>query len=59
MGYVARMGYVKGACMVLVRKLERKSSLVRPRRRWEHIKVNFTEIGRVLTFIHLALKREQ
>ena len=34
-GHVARMGERRGVCRVLVRKLEGKRPLGRPRRRWE------------------------
>jgi hypothetical protein len=34
-GHVARMGDRTGACMILIRKLEGKSALGRPRLRWE------------------------
>jgi hypothetical protein len=33
-GHVTRMGDRRGACRVLVERLERKRSLRRPRRRW-------------------------
>jgi hypothetical protein len=43
---VARMGNIKNAYKVLVRRHERKRPLVRYKRRWEdNIKVDLKEIG--------------
>jgi len=40
------MGDRRGACRVLVGRLEGKSPLGRPRRRWEdNIKIGFQEVG--------------
>jgi hypothetical protein len=45
-GHVTRMGRGKSVYRVLVRGLERKRSLERPRRRWENnIKVDLREVG--------------
>jgi hypothetical protein len=44
-GLVARMGKVRNAYTILVGKPEGKSSLGRPRRRWEdNIKIDLREI---------------
>ena len=44
--HVARMGERRGVYRVLVRKLEGKRQLGRPRRRWEdNIKMHFQEVG--------------
>jgi hypothetical protein len=43
--YVARMGESTGVYRVLVGRPERKSSLGRPRRRWEdNIKMDFKKV---------------
>jgi len=42
---VARMGEGRGVYRVLVGKPEGKSSLGRPRRRWEDIKMDLQEVG--------------
>jgi len=45
-GHVARMGEIRNAYKILVRKSEGKGPLGRPRRRWEdNIIMNFTETG--------------
>jgi hypothetical protein len=45
-GDLARMGEKKNACRLLVRKLEGKRPLGRPRRRWVYnIKIDLVEIG--------------
>ena len=45
-GHVARMGEGRGVHRVLVRKLEGKSPLGRPRRRWEdNINMDIREVG--------------
>ena len=45
-GHVARMGEIRGAYRVLVRKPERKRPLGRPRRRWEdNVKMDLQELG--------------
>ena len=44
--HVARMGDGRGAYMILVRKLEGKRSLGRPRSRWKYnIKMGLQELG--------------
>jgi hypothetical protein len=44
--HVARMGEGRGVYRILVGRPEGKSSLVRPRRRWEdNIKIDLREIG--------------
>jgi hypothetical protein len=54
--HVARMGEVRGAYSILVRRPEGRRSLGRPRRRWEgNIKMDLREIGfGDLDWIHLA-----
>ena len=42
---MARMGEGRGVYRVLVGKPEGKSSLGRPRRRWEDIKMDLQEVG--------------
>jgi hypothetical protein len=45
-GHVARMGEVRGAYNILVRRLEGRRPLGRPRCRWEdNIKMDLREIG--------------
>jgi len=45
-GHVARMEEVRNACKILVRKLEGKRPLGRPKRRWEdNIRMDFREVG--------------
>ena len=45
-GHVARMGEGRGVYRVWLEKLEGKSPLGRPRRRWEHnIKMDLQEVG--------------
>ena len=45
-GHVARMGEDRGVHRLLVGKLERKSLLGRPRRRWEdNIRMDLQEVG--------------
>jgi hypothetical protein len=45
-GHVARMGETRNAYRILVRKLEGKRPLGRPRRRWvDNIKMDLREIG--------------
>ena len=45
-GHVARMRDRRGACRVLVGRLEGKKTLARPRRRWEdNINMDFQEMG--------------
>jgi hypothetical protein len=60
-GHVARMGEVRGACNILVGKLEGRRPLGRPRRRWkDNIKMDLGEIkfGDV-DWIRLALDRNR
>jgi hypothetical protein len=58
--YAARMGDSRVVYRVLVGKLEGKSPLGRPRRRWEdNIKVNFQEVGcEGMEWIDLAQDRD-
>jgi len=45
-GHVARMGVERGVYRVLVRKLEGKRPIGRPRRRWvDNIKLDLQEVG--------------
>jgi hypothetical protein len=45
-GHVARIGEKRNAYRLLVRKLEGKRPLGRPRRRWVHnIRMDFGEVG--------------
>jgi hypothetical protein len=45
-GYVAHTGERRGAYTVLVRKLDGKRPLGRPRRRWvDNVKMNLSEVG--------------
>jgi hypothetical protein len=45
-GHVARMGEGRGAYRILVRRLEGRRPLGRPRRRWEdNIKMDFSRSG--------------
>jgi hypothetical protein len=45
-GHVARMGYKRNACRILLGKPEGQIPLRRPRRRWEdNIKMDLREIG--------------
>jgi hypothetical protein len=46
--YVARMGQGRVLHSVLVGKPERKSPLVRPRRKWQDIKMDLQEVGGVM-----------
>jgi hypothetical protein len=44
--HVAHMGAKRNACMVLMRKLDGKRPLRRPRCRWEHnVKIGLRETG--------------
>jgi hypothetical protein len=56
MGRVAGMGERRNAYKILAGKLEVKSPLVRPRRRWENnIRMDLWEIGwEVVDWIHLS-----
>jgi hypothetical protein len=60
-GHLARMGEVKGAYNILVRKPEGRRSLGRPRRRWEdNIKMDLMEIGfGDVDWIHVAQDRDR
>jgi hypothetical protein len=44
-GHVARIGEKRGAYRDLVGKLEGRSKLGRPRRRWEDFKMDLQETG--------------
>jgi hypothetical protein len=45
-GHIVRMAEKRNACRILVRKLEGKRPLGRPRRTWEdNIKMSLKEIG--------------
>jgi hypothetical protein len=44
-GHEARMGEKRNAYTILVGKAEGKRPLGRPRRRWEHIRMDLREIG--------------
>ena len=59
-GHVARMGERRVAYRVLVRKLEGKRPLGRPRRRWENIKMDLQKVGwGGMDWIHLAQDRDR
>ena len=60
-GHVARMGEEMGAYRVLVGKLEGKSPLGRPRRRWvDNIKMDLQEVGcGYVDWIGLAQSRDR
>jgi hypothetical protein len=59
-GHVARMGEVRGAYNILVGRPEGRRPLVRPRRRWEDIKMDLREIGfGDVDWIHLAQDRDR
>jgi hypothetical protein len=60
-GHVARMGKVRGAYNILVRKPEGRRPLGKPRRRWEdNIKMDFREIGfGDVDWIRLAQDRDR
>jgi len=60
-GHVARMGERRGVYRVLVGKPEGKSSLRRPRRRWEDIiKIDLQEVGcGCMDWCELAQNRER
>jgi hypothetical protein len=60
-GHVARMGEVRNAYNILVRKPEGRRPLGRPRRRWEDdIKIDLREIGfGDVDWIHLAQDRDR
>ena len=45
-GHLARTGDRRGVCRVLVRRTDKKRTLVRPRNRWENIKIYPQEVGR-------------
>jgi len=46
-GHVARMEAMRNAYKILVGRREGQSPLGRPRHRWEDIRMNFREIGKV------------
>jgi hypothetical protein len=60
-GHVARMGEVRGAYNILVRRPEGRRPLGRPRRRWEdNIKMDLREIGfGDVDWIHWAQDRDR
>ena len=60
-GHVARMGEKRGVYSVLVGNPEGKSSLGKPRRRWEdNIKMDLQEVGCVgMDWIELAQDRDR
>jgi len=60
-GYVARMGEMRNAYKILVRKTERKRSIGRLSRRLEdNIRIDLREMGwEVVDWIHLARNRDQ
>jgi hypothetical protein len=59
-GNVARMGKMRNAYTILVRKPQRKRPLGRPRRRWEdNIRMDIREIGLGVDWIHLAQDKDQ
>jgi len=58
--HVAWMGDRKGEYMVLVGKLEGKRPLLRPRPRWEGIKMHLQEVGSgSMDWIDLAQDRDR
>ena len=60
-GHVARIEAGRGVHKVLVRKLDGKRQLGRPRRRWEdNIKMDLQEVGRVYgEWMELAQDRDR
>jgi len=54
-GHVARMGNLRKANNILVRRTEGKRPLGRPKRKWEHyIKMDLKEIGwKCVDWIHM------
>jgi len=60
-GHVARMGGERGVYRVLVRKLEGKRPLGRPRRRWvDNIRIDLREVGcGYMDWIGLAQDRDR
>jgi len=60
-GHVARMGAGRGVYRVLVGKLEGKTPLGRPRRRWEdNVKMDLQEVGcGGMDWIELAQDRDR
>jgi hypothetical protein len=59
-GHVARMGEVRGAYNIFVRRPEGRRPLGRPRRRWEDIKMDLREIGfGDVDWIHCAQDRDR
>jgi len=60
-GHVARMGEEREVYRVLVRKLERRRPLGRPRRRWvDNIRMDLQEVGcRHMDWIGLAQDRDR
>jgi hypothetical protein len=60
-GYAAPMGEGRGVYRVLVGKPEEKTSLGRPRRRWEdNVKMDLQEVGWVgMDWINLAQNRNR
>jgi hypothetical protein len=60
-GHVARMGEVRGAYNILIRRPEGRRPLGKPRRRWEDkIKMDLREIGfGDMGWMHLAQDRDR
>jgi hypothetical protein len=60
-GHVARVGEKRGAYRILVRRLEGRRPLGKPRRRWENnIKMDLREVGWVgMNWIELARDRDR
>ena len=59
-GHVAHMGEERGVYMVLVGKLDGKSPLGRPRRRWVDIRMDLQEVGcGYMDWIGLAQDRDR
>jgi hypothetical protein len=61
LGHIARMGELKNAYNILVRKPEGKIPLGRPRHRWEdNIRMDITDVGwEGVNWIHVAQDRDQ
>jgi hypothetical protein len=60
-GHVERMGEMRKACSILVRKPEGKTPLGRPSRRWvSNFRTGLRELGwEVVDWMHLARYKDQ
>jgi len=57
--YVARMGQMRNACNILIRRPEWNRSVGRSRSRWADIRMALRKLGLCVDWIHLAQNREQ